>query len=41
MGNAVGKYLGSEFDLTSGYKLNKFTAVDLGLSYMAATRSME
>ncbi|WP_158797841.1 alginate export family protein [Pedobacter sp. L105] len=40
-GNAVSKYLGTEFDLTNSYKLNKFTNVDLGLSYMAATHSME
>lgn len=40
-GQAIGKYLGTEFDLTNSYKLNKFTAVDLGLSYMAATSSME
>ncbi|MEO6851765.1 MAG: alginate export family protein [Mucilaginibacter sp.] len=40
-GQAVSKYLGTEFDLTTGYKLNKFTNVDLGLSYMAATQSME
>jgi hypothetical protein len=40
-GQAIEKYLGTEFDLTTGYKLNKFTNVDLGLSYMAATRSME
>jgi len=40
-GQPVNKYLGTEFDLTTGYKLNKFTNVDLGLSYMAATASME
>ena len=40
-GNAVSKHLGTEVDLTLGYKLNKFTNVDLGLSYMAATTSME
>ncbi|SDP52274.1 Alginate export [Mucilaginibacter sp. OK268] len=40
-GNPVSKYLGTEFDLTTGYKLNKFTGIDLGFSYMAATRSME
>jgi hypothetical protein len=40
-GQAVSKYLGTEFDLTTSYKLNKFTGIDLGLSYMAATRSME
>jgi hypothetical protein len=38
---AVSKYLGSEFDMTADYKLNKVTSVDLGLSYMAATQSME
>lgn len=41
VGQAVDKYLGTEFDLTTGYKLNKFTSVDVGFSYMAATRSME
>jgi hypothetical protein len=40
-GQPVNKYLGTEFDLTTGYKFNKFTGVDLGVSYMAATRSME
>jgi len=40
-GAAIDKHIGTEFDLTTGYKLNKFTNVDLGLSYMAATRSME
>jgi hypothetical protein len=40
-GQAVSKYLGTEFDLTTGYKLNQFTHIDLGLSYMAATQSME
>jgi len=40
-GNAVSKYLGTEFDLTTGYKLNKFTQATLGLSYMSATQSME
>ena len=40
-GQPIDKYLGTEFDLTNSYKLNKFTAVDLGLSYMAATHSME
>jgi hypothetical protein len=39
--NPVSKYLGTEFDLTTGYKLNKATLATLGLSYMAATRSME
>ncbi|WP_413668018.1 alginate export family protein [Mucilaginibacter sp. Mucisp86] len=40
-GQPINKYLGTEFDLTNSYKLNKFTVVDLGLSYMAATHSME
>jgi hypothetical protein len=40
-GQPVSKYLGTEFDLTTGYQLNKFTNIDLGLSYMAATSSME
>ncbi|MCC8427098.1 alginate export family protein [Mucilaginibacter sp. UR6-11] len=40
-GAAVGKHLGTELDFTAGYKLNKFTGVDVGLSYMAATASME
>jgi hypothetical protein len=40
-GNSVSKYLGTEFDLTTGYKLNKFTQATLGISYMSATRSME
>jgi hypothetical protein len=40
-GNAVGKYLGTEFDLTTGYKINKVTMATLGLSYMSATQSME
>jgi hypothetical protein len=38
---SISKYLGTEFDLTTGYKLNKFTTVDLGFSYLAATSSME
>jgi hypothetical protein len=40
-GAAIDKHLGTEFDLTAGYKLNKFTNVDVGVSYMAATTSME
>ncbi|MES2850328.1 MAG: alginate export family protein [Bacteroidota bacterium] len=40
-GNAINKYLGSEFDLVSSYALNKVTTVELGVSYMAATKSME
>ena len=40
-GTVIDKHLGTELDLTTGYKLNKVTSVDVGLSYMAATRSME
>ncbi|MGI4750784.1 MAG: alginate export family protein [Janthinobacterium lividum] len=40
-GNAIKKFLGSEFDLYSTYSLNKFTSVEAGFSVMAATRSME
>lgn len=40
-GNAIKKYLGTEVDLTAGYKLNKVTTTTLGVSYMAATQSME
>jgi hypothetical protein len=40
-GQVLSKYLGTEFDLTTSYKLNKFTSADLGLSFMAATRSLE
>jgi len=40
-GAPVSKYLGTELDLTTGYKLNKVTQATLGVSYMAATRSME
>jgi hypothetical protein len=40
-GLAVSKYLGTEFDLTTDYKLTKVTAIAIGLSYMAATSSME
>lgn len=39
-GAPVSKYLGTEFDLTTGYKLNKVTLATLGVSYMAATGSM-
>jgi hypothetical protein len=37
----VNKYLGTEFDLTTGYKLNKATQATIGVSYMAAKQSME
>lgn len=40
-GNAAGKYLGTEFDVTTGYKLNKVVLASLGVSYMAATNNME
>ncbi|MCC8409172.1 alginate export family protein [Mucilaginibacter sp. UR6-1] len=40
-GAAVSKYLGTEFDVTTAYRLNKFTQATLGISYMAATHSME
>jgi hypothetical protein len=40
-GAAIDKYLGSEFDLVTSYNLNKFSNLELGLAYMAATTSME
>jgi hypothetical protein len=40
-GAAISKHLGTELDFTAGYKLNKFTSVDVGVSYMAAASSME
>lgn len=40
-GNPIDKYLGSELDCVSTYQLNKFSALEFGLSYMAATKSME
>ncbi len=40
-GNAIDKYLGSEFDLVTTYGLNSVTALELGISYMAASKSME
>jgi hypothetical protein len=40
-GSPVNKFLGTEFDSTTDYKLNTFTTVELGFSYMAATSSME
>jgi hypothetical protein len=39
-GKATGKNLGSELDLVAGYALNKFAAIEWGLSYMAATDNM-
>ena len=40
-GNAINKYLGSEFDLLTTYSLNKYTTLEWGFSVMAATKSME
>lgn len=40
-GKALDKHIGTEIDFTAAYKLNKLTTIDLGVSYMAATRSME
>jgi hypothetical protein len=34
------KKLGTEVDLTMTYTMNKFTTIDLGYSYMKATKSM-
>jgi Alginate export len=40
-GNALNKYLGSEFDFITNYSLNKVTMVEFGLCAMAAAKSME
>ncbi|HEX5653562.1 MAG TPA: alginate export family protein [Chitinophagaceae bacterium] len=40
-GNAIPKYLGSEIDWVSTYALNKMTGLELGVSWLAASRSME
>ena len=40
-GNAIDKYLGSEFDLITNYAINKSSSIECGFSYMAATKSME
>lgn len=40
-GDAINKYLGSEFDLVTTYALNKITTLEYGFSVMAATKSME
>jgi len=40
-GNAINKYLGSEFNLVTNYSLNKMTTFEYGFSLMAATKSME
>jgi hypothetical protein len=39
--NAVDKYLGSEFDLTLGYELNKMVSLEWAFAVMAASESME
>jgi hypothetical protein len=40
-GNAISKYLGSEIDWVSTYALNKMAGLELGLSWLGASRSME
>ena len=40
-GKKLDNYLGSEFDFLAGYSLNKITNLELGLSYLVATTSME
>ncbi len=40
-GNAINKYLGSEFDLVTNYSINKITDLEYGFSLMAAGKSME
>jgi hypothetical protein len=40
-GDAINKYLGSEFDFITNYTLNKVTTVEFGCCAMAATKSME
>ncbi len=40
-GQKLDKYLGSEIDVVAGYNLNKITNLELGLSYLSATKSME
>lgn len=40
-GHRIDKFLGTEFDSTTAYKLNKFSTAELGLSYLAASKSME
>ena len=40
-GNAIDKYLGSEFDLLTSYALNKVVGLEWGFSLMAASKSME
>lgn len=40
-GNAINKYIGSEWDLLTTYAVNKFTTLEWGFSMMAATKRME
>lgn len=40
-GDAINKYLGSEFDCITNYSLNKITTVEFGVCVMAASKSME
>lgn len=40
-GNAIKKYLGSEIDWVNSYALSKVATLELGISYLAATKSME
>ncbi|HLG40666.1 MAG TPA: hypothetical protein VI461_13400, partial [Chitinophagaceae bacterium] len=40
-GNAVDKYLGSEFDFTLNYDLNKFASLEWGFAVMAASETMQ
>ncbi|MBS4013669.1 MAG: alginate export family protein [Bacteroidetes bacterium] len=39
--NIINKYLGTEADLTYSFKLNEFSEIALGYSFMMATESME
>jgi hypothetical protein len=38
---SIEKYLGSEIDWISSYTLNKYTNLELGIAYLAASNSME
>ena len=40
-GNKLDAHLGSEIDVVAGYNLNKITNLELGVAYLAATKSME
>lgn len=39
--NIIDPYLGTENDLSVKYKINEFTTIDIGFSYMFAKKSME